>query len=161
MKIRAMRIDDYDAVVALWNACLASARDIDDTPEAIARFLRRNPGLSVVAVEEDAPHNHPDAGRLPQETSATPSTEGNVILGSILCGHDGRRGYLYHVAVDAAHRRGGVGQAMLEACLAALRAEGIDRCALITFTSNGAGNAFWDAMGIYARREVNFREGAL
>jgi len=137
MTIRTMTPDDYPAVVALWNACLASARDIDDTPEAIARFLRRNPGLSVVATEE------------------------KKITGSILCGHDGRRGYLYHVAVDAAHRRGGVGQAMLDACLAALRAERIHRCALIAFASNSAGNAFWEAMGFQAREDFYYRDRGL
>jgi len=156
-----MTIDDYPAVYALWNACLASARDIDDTPEAVARFLRRNPAMSVVAAEGGAPHNHPGTGRLPQETSATPSTEGNVLIGSILCGHDGRRGYLYHVAVDAAHRRGGVARAMVEACLSALREEGILRCALISFTKNEGGNAFWEAMGFDTRGEIYFREKTL
>ena len=137
MTIRPMTIADYDAVYALWNACLASARDIDDSPEAIERFLRRNPGLSVVAME------------------------GDEITGSILCGQDGRRGYLYHVAVDAAHRRGGVGHAMVGFCLAALRAENIYRCALIAFTSNNTGNAFWEAMGFDRRGEIHFREKTL
>jgi len=136
-----MTIDDYDAVYALWNACLASPRDMDDSPEAIARFLRRNPGMSVVALADS------------REATAPPQ-----VVGSILCGNDGRRGYLYHVAVDAAHRREGVGQSMAEACLAALRAEGIRKCALIAFTSNGAGNAFWDAMGFNTRADVHFRE---
>ncbi|MCL2298796.1 MAG: GNAT family N-acetyltransferase [Firmicutes bacterium] len=147
MTVRPMTIADYPALLALWNACLASARDMDDTPEAVARFLRRNPGLSVVALETTPACGHP-------------SQEGNVI-GSILCGHDGRRGYLYHVAVDAAHRRGGVARAMAEACLAALRAEGISNCALIAFTSNGAGNAFWEAMGFDRRGEIYYREKAL
>jgi len=150
MTIRAMTIDDYEAVHALWNACLASPRGVDDTPGAIGRFLLRNPGLSVVAVE-GAPHNHPG-------TAHPPSREGNALIGSILCGHDGRRGYLYHVAVDAAHRRGGVGQAMLRACLDALRAEGIHKCALIAFTSNDSGNAFWEAMAFEAREDFYYRE---
>jgi len=137
MTIRAMTLDDYPAVYALWNACLASPRDMDDTPEAIARFLRRNPGMSVVAVETDK------------------------IIGSILCGHDGRRGTLYHVAVSPAHRRGGVGQAMVRACLSALREEGIRRCALIAFTSNGAGNAFWEAMDFHAREDFYYRDRGL
>ena len=144
MTIRAMTIDDYDAMYALWNACLSSPRDIDDTPEAITRFLRRNPGLSVVAVDDS------------REATAPPQ-----VVGSILCGQDGRRGYLYHVAVDAAYRRGGVGQAMLGFCLDALRAEGIHRCALIAFTSNDTGNAFWGAMGFDTRGEFYFREKKL
>jgi len=144
MTVRPMTVDDYPALVALWNACLASARDMDDTPEAIERFLRRNPGLSAVAVDDS------------REATAPPQ-----VVGSILCGHDGRRGYLYHVAVDAAHRRGGVARAMLEFCLSALRAEGIRKCALIAFTSNGAGNAFWEAMGFQAREDFYYRDRGL
>jgi len=136
MTIRAMTIDDYPAVHALWNACLSSARDVDDSREAIERFLRRNPGISVVAAE------------------------GNEIVGSILCGHDGRRGYLYHVAVSAARRRCGVGQAMAQACLAALRAEGISSCALVAFMRNTGGNAFWEALGFQAR-DMYYRERRL
>jgi len=134
MTIRPMTIDDYEEILALWNACLASPRDIDDAPEAVARFLRRNPGISVVAEEDDA------------------------IVGSILCGHDGRRGCLYHVAVRPSHRRCGVGQAMVQACLDALRAEGIHKCALVAFTKNEEGNAFWEAMGFDTRAEIYFRE---
>ena len=144
MTVRPMTIEDYDAARALWNACLASPRDVDDTPEAVERFLRRNPGLSVVALTDS------------REAPAPPQ-----VVGSILCGHDGRRGYLYHVAVDAAHRRGGVGHAMVAFCLAALRVEGIHKCALIAFTSNGAGNAFWNAMGFDRRGEIHFREKML
>jgi len=144
MTVRPMTIDDYPAVYALWNACLASPRGVDDSPAAIARFLRRNPGMSVVAVDE---------GR---EATAPPQ-----VVGSVLCGHDGRRGYLYHVAVDAAHRRGGVGQAMVNACLASLRAEGIHSCALIAFTGNSTGNAFWEAMGFQTREDLYYRDRRL
>jgi ribosomal protein S18 acetylase RimI-like enzyme len=139
-----MTIDDYDAVYALWNTSLASARGSDDSREAVARFLLRNPGLSVIALEDS------------REAIAPPQ-----VVGGILCGHDGRRGYLYHVAVDAAHRRGGVGQAMVRACLAALRAEGIHKCALIAFTNNGAGNAFWEAMGFEAHEDFYYRDRRL
>ncbi|MCL1951609.1 MAG: GNAT family N-acetyltransferase [Oscillospiraceae bacterium] len=144
MTIRPMTLADYPALLALWNACLSSPRDLDDTPEAVAGFLRRNPGLSVVAVEDKR-----GAAAPPQ------------VVGSILCGHDGRRGYLYHVAVDAAHRRGGVARAMVQACLAALRAAGIRKCALIAFTKNEGGNAFWHAMGFAQREDMYYREIAL
>ena len=139
--IRIMTIDDYDAVYALWKASLASVRDVDDSREAIARFLRRNPGLSVVAVEDS------------RETIVPPQ-----VVGSILCGNDGRRGFLYHVAVAAAHRREGLGQAMVNVCLASLRAEGINKCALIAFTDNDTGNAFWDAMDFSERDDVIYRD---
>lgn len=123
MTIREMTIEDYDNVYALWNASLSSVRDVDDTREAIARFLQRNSGLSVVA-EIDG-----------------------CVVGSILCGHDGRQGFLYRVAVNARQRRSGIGQAMVRACLVALRKEGIRKCALVTYKSNELGNAFWPAQG--------------
>jgi len=150
MTIRPMTIGDYDAVLALWNACLTSARDIDDSPEAIAGFLRRNPGLSVVAVEEE----EQETLRLQKRSDGAPPQ----VAGSILCGHDGRRGCLYHVAVSPAHRRRGVGQAMAQACLDALRAEGIRRCALVAFTKNQGGNAFWGAMGFAQREDLFYRD---
>ena len=134
MTIRPMTMDDYPAVFALWNASLTSARDIDDSPQAIGAFLSRNPGISVVA-ELDG-----------------------QITGSILCGHDGRRGSLYHVTVSTAHRRCGVGQAMVRACLDALRAGGIHRCALVAFTKNEGGNAFWKAMGFAQREDLFYRD---
>jgi ribosomal protein S18 acetylase RimI-like enzyme len=134
MLIREMTMDDCEAAYALWEASLTSVRDIDDSPEMIRRFLRRNPGLSVVAEEGDA------------------------VIGSILCGHDGRRGCLYHVAVDAAYRRGGVGRAMVRACLEALRAEGIQKCALVAYTQNEAGNAFWERLGFEARKDLYYRD---
>jgi len=134
MKIREMTIDDYDEIYALWNTSLSSARDMDDSHEAIARFLQRNPRLSVVA-----------------------ELDGKVV-GSILCGHDGRRGFLYHVAADPAQRRAGIGQAMLNACLEQLREEGISKCGLIAFTNNTTGNAFWDSMGFHTREDVYYRD---
>ena len=132
MPIHIMTIDDYDEIYALWAASLASMRPALDSREAVERFLRRNPGLSVIA------------------------REGDRLVGSILCGHDGRCGYLYHVAVDAAHRRAGVGQAMVNACLAALRAEGITNCALVTFKTNALGNAFWPSQGFQLHDNVGF-----
>ena len=135
--IRPMTLNDYDALYALWNASLTSARDLDDTRAGVERFLLRNPRTCVVA------------------------EEGGAIVGSILCGHDGRRGYLYHVAVDKAHRRGGIGQSMVQACLDALRAEGIRKCALVAFTKNQEGNAFWEAMGFQARGDLYYRERGL
>ena len=150
MTIRAMTMDDYPAVYALWNACLSSARDADDSREAVERFLRRNPGTSVVAVEDDEQENP----RLQKRSDGAPPQ----VVGSILCGHDGRRAGLYHVAVSPAHRRRGVGQAMVQACLAALRAEGIHKCALVAFTKNEGGNAFWKAMGFTRREDLFYRD---
>jgi ribosomal protein S18 acetylase RimI-like enzyme len=137
MIVREMHINDYDAIYALWNASLTSVRDIDDSRENIDKFLRRNAGLSVVA-EHD--------GR---------------VVGSVLCGHDGRRGMLYHVAVDSTQRRMGIGQKMVDACLSALRKEGIQKCALVSFKTNATGNAFWERMGFQIRDDVFYRDCGL
>lgn len=134
MKIRAMTIEDYHEAYALWNTSLSSVRDIDDSKEAIERFLQRNPGFSVVA-----------------------EADGKVV-GTILCGHDGRRGFLYHVAVDTAQRRAGIAQAMLESCLNKLREENIHKCGLIAFTDNIMGNRFWQRMGFAVREDVYYRD---
>ena len=138
MRIRPTTIDDYPALYALWNQSLTSVRANDDAPEMIERFLERNPALSVTATS--------DTGE---------------VIGGILCGHDGRRGCLYHVAVAAAHRREGVGRAMVLACLENLRAAGIRKCTLVAFTQNDGGNAFWERMGFYARGDLFYRDAWL
>ena len=88
--IRTMTIEDYDEVYALWTKIRGfGLRSVDDSREGIARFLKRNPTTSVVAVED------------------------GKVVGSILCGHDGRRGCLYHVCVDEDYRRRGIGKSMV------------------------------------------------
>lgn len=134
MMIRPMLIDDYDAVLDLWNTTLASPRDITDSREAIAMFLQRNPNLSVVAQQD------------------------NLVVGSMLCGHDGRRGFLYHVAVDESVRRQGVAQAMLAACMAKLRDEKIHKCALVAFKDNEQGNALWTREKFSVRDDIHYRD---
>jgi len=117
---RIMTVEDYDKVFALWKSIKGfSMRSLDDSREGVAAYLRRNPHTSVVC-EQD--------GR---------------IIGAILGGHDGRRGYLYHVCVAEGERRRGIGRGMVEFCLAALKKEGIKKVSLITFTKNDTGNVFW------------------
>ena len=122
MTIRAMTLDDYEQVYELW-ACMRRPRNKDDSRASVQRFLQRNPGLSVVA-----------------------EANGKVV-GAALCGHDGRRGFLYRVAVDPTQRRLGLGQAMVQACLTALQQEGISVCAIDVFVDNHEGRAFWPAQG--------------
>lgn len=133
--LRAMTIEDYEAVFEVWKSISGfGIRSIDDSKEGIRRFLTRNPGLSVVA-EKD--------GR---------------IVGSILCGHDGRRGCLYHVCVQKEYRMLGVGQRMVDFCKAALKQEGINRINLIAFTSNEIGNKFWQKLKWNYRTDCNYYE---
>ena len=138
VRIRPMTIDDYDAVWALWMSCRNMGfNTLDDSREGIGRLLRRNPTTSFVA-----------------ET-------GGALAGVILAGQDGRRGYIYHMAVAEAYRRRGVGSALVEKCLAALKAEGIHKVALLVFRYNDAGNAFWEKQGFDLREDVNSRNLAL
>lgn len=133
MNIRTMTIEDYPMVRALWMTISGfGIRSIDDSEEGIRRFLRRNPTTSVVA-EEDG-----------------------KIVGAILCGHDGRRGCLYHVCVAKDHRMQGIGKAMVVHCMQALQAEEINKVSLIAFTSNDVGNAFWKEIGWVKREDLNY-----
>ena len=138
MTIRTMTTEDYAQVKALWMMIKGFAiRSIDDSAEGVARFLKRNPTTSVVAEEE---------GR---------------IIGAILCGHDGRRGCLYHVCVDPEYRRRGVGKSMVVFCMKALRDEGINKVSLIAFTKNDIGNAFWKQIGWTKREDLNYYDFTL
>jgi ribosomal protein S18 acetylase RimI-like enzyme len=121
---------DYDAVLALWQASEGIGLNESDTREAIAAYLVRNPGLSFVA-----------------------ETEGKI-AGAVLCGHDGRRGYLHHLAVAKSHRRRGLGCALVDKCLARLRAQGITKCNIFLFANNAAGRAFWLREGWAPREDL-------
>lgn len=136
--VRSMTTEDYPAVKALWQSIRGfGIRSIDDSEEGVGRFLARNPGISVVA-EQDG-----------------------VIVGAILCGHDGRRGCLYHVCVKDGSRRQGIGKAMVVFCMEALKKERINKVSLIAFTKNDVGNAFWKEIGWTGRRDLNYYDFVL
>ena len=138
MTIRTMTIEDFDQVHALWMTIKGfGIRSIDDSKEGVERFLKRNPTTSVVA-EID-----------------------NKIVGSILCGHDGRRGRLYHVCVDEKYRRHGIGKAMVVYAMQALKKEKINKVSLIAFTVNDIGNAFWNTIEWTERKDLNYYEFVL
>ena len=136
--IRAMKVEDYEQVRALWMTIKGFAiRSMDDSREGVERFLKRNPGISVVAVED------------------------GKIVGAILCGHDGRRGCLYHVCVDPAYRLRGIGKEMVTFCMRRLQEEGINKVSLIAFTVNDIGNAFWRCIGWTKREDLNYYDFVL
>lgn len=136
--IRIMTTKDYEGVRSLWMKIKGfGIRSIDDSREGVERFLRRNPTTSVVAVED------------------------GKIVGSILCGHDGRRGCLYHVCVDEAYRMRGIGKAMVVMAMEALKEEGINKVSLIAFTQNDIGNAFWKEIGWTKREDLNYYDFTL
>ena len=126
---------DYDEVRALWMTIRGfGIRALDDSREDVRRFIRRNPTTSVVARAD---------GR---------------IVGSILCGSDGRQGALYHVCVSKAYRRRRIGTHMVGYCMHQLRLMGINKVSLIAFASNDAGNAFWKQIGWTRKTDVNYYE---
>lgn len=133
-----MELEDYEKVYGLWNQIQGfGIRSIDDSKEGVERFLKRNPTTSVVAEQN---------GR---------------IVGSVMCGHDGRTGCLYHVCVAKDYRKHGVGAKMVKAALLALRDENISKVMLIAFCSNEGGNAFWKELGWTRRQDVNYYEFVL
>ncbi len=136
--IREMKIEDFQGVHDLWMTIKGfGIRSVDDSKEGVERFLNRNPGLSVVA-EEDG-----------------------MIVGCILCGHDGRRGCLYHVCVREGYRMRGIGKEMVVHCMARLKEEKINKVSLIAFTQNDIGNAFWKEIGWTKREDLNYYDFTL
>lgn len=138
MEIRNMQLDDYHSVYAIWLSCPGMGlNNLDDSREGIAKYLSRNPDTCFVAVEQDC------------------------IIGAILAGHDGRRGYISHTAVSPAHQRQGVGKQLVEAALNALKQQGIHKVNLVAFAHKEKGNAFWESMGFTQRTDLIYRNRAL
>ena len=135
MIIRTMNIGDYEQVYAVWlNTPNMGLNNIDDSRGGIAKYLARNPGTCFVA-EKD-----------------------NVIIGVILCGHDGRRGYIHHTAVVESEQRRGVGAALVNAVMSALKNEGVSKAVLVVFGKNEKGNAFWEKQGFTTRPDLVYRD---
>ena len=119
-----MTIDDYEPVFELWkNTPNMGLRSLDDSRDGIGTFLKRNPETCLVALD------------------------GDIVTGTILCGHDGRRGYIYHTVVCPEYRNQGIGTALINAAVSALKDEGITRVCLNVMESNEAGKRFWQNRG--------------
>lgn len=129
-EIRCFAPGDYDAVRALWKTIDGLGLSSADTREAITAFLRRNPELSLVAAADGA------------------------VIGALLVGHDGRRGYLHHLAVAPNARGRGVGQSLVDEGLRRLALAGIEKTHLFVFEDNAGGQQFWTAVGADERREL-------
>ncbi|MGP9567091.1 MULTISPECIES: GNAT family N-acetyltransferase [unclassified Halomonas] len=130
MHYRTMTIEDYDAAVTLWrNTEGVRLRDADSR-EGIDKYLRRNPGLSLVA------------------------EQGGDVVGTIMAGHDGHRGFIQHLAVAAGCRQQGIGSELVNRCLDALRAEGIQKSHLMLLVGNDAGKRFWKNLGWEFRTDI-------
>jgi putative acetyltransferase len=130
MQITEFTIKYYEKVYYLWQNCEGVGLSRADSKDSIARYLERNPGMSFVALED---------GR---------------VAGAVLCGHDGRRASLNHLAVHPDFRKRGIAKALVEKCLAALAAEGIQKCHIFVYESNGEGIAFWKKLGWKKRNDI-------
>ncbi len=134
MEIRPLSVQDYESVYQLWVSTPGMGlNNLDDSREGFEKYLERNPDTSFVAVKEDR------------------------IVGAIMCGHDGRRGYIYHTAVTAVERNQGIGNALVNAAQTALAREGIYKVVLVVFSHNETGNSFWEKCGFTVRNDLVYR----
>jgi len=138
MKIRKMTIDDYEGIYQLWISTPGMGmRSVDDSKEGIAKYLNRNPETCFIAESE------------------------NKIIGVILSGHDGRRGYIHHTAVNLTNRMQGIGRALVNAATESLKDQGINKVALVAFGTNKLGNSFWESEGFEVRNDLVYRNKSL
>lgn len=138
MKIEKMTINDYDKVYALWLSCKGiGLNSLDDTRAGIDRFINRNPDTCFVAIDNKR------------------------IVGAILVGNDGRRGYIYHTAVEPEYQRKGIGKALVDKSMEALNEIGINKVALVAFKQNETGNKFWNKMGFETRGDLIYRNKSI
>ena len=134
MELKLLRIEDYDMVYQLWTSTKGMGmRSLDDSFEGIKKFLKRNPTTNYIAQVEDK------------------------VIGVILCGHDGRRGYIYHASVNSDYRGKGIGKKLVNAVIESLKKEEINKVALIVFASNDLGNKFWQSLGFEKRDDLIYR----
>ena len=130
MEIHELTIGDYEAVLAFWQNMDGIGLSSADEVGPLGLFLERNPHLSFIAFDQ------------------------NQLAGTALCGHDGRRGFIYHLAVDPNCRRRGIGRQLVENSLAGLRSVGIEKCHIMVLSYNQEGLNFWQEMGWKMRNDI-------
>ena len=128
--ISVMTINDYPEAFDLWKVSEGIGLSDADTRQAIQRYLKRNPGMSFIA-----------------------RVDGQLV-GAVLSGTDGRRGYLHHLAVAKPYRKLGVGRQLVEHCLAAQEKAGVTRCHIFVYRENKNGKIFWDQTGWFERNDL-------
>lgn len=134
MKIRIMNIEDFKKIHDLWiHTEGMGLNTTDDSMEGISKYLLRNPNTCFVAE---------DNGKL---------------IGVIMSGRDGRRGFIHHTTVKQEYREQGIGKKLVDSAMKALEAEGIHKVALVAFESNVSGNAFWEKVGFTVRDDLVYR----
>ncbi|MGM9972047.1 MAG: GNAT family N-acetyltransferase [Anaeroplasmataceae bacterium] len=138
MNIRLMKIEDYKEVYNLWiNTKGMGLNKTDDSEEGIKKYLARNPNTCFVAEDN------------------------NKLIGVIMSGHDGRRGFIYHVVVKEEYQKRGLGKKLVNTALEALDREGINKVALVVFSKNDNGNKFWESLGFSSRGDLIYRNKSI
>ena len=132
VEIRVMTVSDYDGICEVWENHRGT-NPVDDSYDGFAKYLRRNPTTSFVAE---------DNGK---------------IVGTILAGHDGRRGLFHHVSVLPGYQKQGIGKMLVDHAMEALEKEGITKVLLVVFKYNDNGNAFWEHLGFTVREDLYYR----
>lgn len=138
MFIRKMTIDDYDEVYSLWMSCAGMGlNNLDDSKESTDKFIKRNPSTCLVAINN------------------------SLIVGVIMVGNDGRRGYIYHTAVHPSYRKQGIAKKLVDKAMNELSSLGINKASLVVFDRNKTGNEFWESLGFTVRNDLVYRDKAL
>ncbi|MGN1467060.1 MAG: GNAT family N-acetyltransferase [Ruminococcus sp.] len=130
MIIREMKAEDYEEVYAMWQITTKRALSKADSKEGILKYLARNPGMSQVAVID------------------------GKIVGTVLAGHDGRRGFIHHMAVMPRYRRHGIGHKLAQTAIDKIQADGIDKTHIFCYQNNETGQSFWKNFGFKRRDDV-------
>lgn len=130
ISITEFTLETYEEVLALWKSCEGIGLSHSDSEENIRLYLQRNPGMSCIA------------------------TIDGTIVGAVLAGHDGRRGYMHHLAVSPSHRKKGIGRLLVQTSLAALHRNNILKCHLLLFSHNSDGRKFWESIGWTYRNDL-------
>jgi putative acetyltransferase len=130
IQLREFLASDYPMVRALWEATPGVGLSEGDTAEGVARVLERNPGLSWLAVAD------------------------GELAGVVLCGHDGRRGMMYHLVVKVEFRRQGIASQLVHAAFSGLRNAGIEQCYAMVYKTNTQAQVFWKGLGAIDRIDL-------
>ena len=131
MNIREMQLSDHQSLIELFSVTLGVTVRESDSKEATGRYLERNPGLNYIA------------------------TDGAKVVGCVMCGYDGRRGYLQHLVVSEEYRNNGLGQRLYAKCIESLSLLGIDKTHIFVFKNNHLANDFWSKQGWQLREDLN------